>query len=118
MISNRAIDNLRRLLDERGVDWDDLDGGSTWTGGDGRVHYARQEFTFGGLTDEVTVYHLTPEQAIAATLGNKTCKRVKSGTKMDGSPRYRCSDCGYGIGDKRWAYCPKCGLRIGEAAER
>lgn len=42
----------------------------------------------------------------------RTCKREKHGTKMDGSPKLRCSLCGYGIGDKRWSYCPNCGARI------
>ena len=55
-------------------------------------------------------------QAIAddlnATLDTGTCKRVKRGTKMDGSPKLRCSECGYGIGDKRWFYCPKCGRKV------
>lgn len=42
----------------------------------------------------------------------RTCHREKHGTKMDGSPKLRCSLCGYGIGDKRWSYCPKCGARV------
>lgn len=55
----------------------------------------------------------TPEQAIAATLGSeRTCRREKHGTKMDGSPKLRCSLCGYGIGDKRWSYCPSCGAKV------
>ncbi|MBR3160814.1 MAG: hypothetical protein IKF14_17145, partial [Atopobiaceae bacterium] len=46
----------------------------------------------------------------------RTCQREKHGVKMDGSPRLRCSLCGYGIGDKRFNYCPNCGARI-EVAE-
>ena len=42
----------------------------------------------------------------------RTCIREKHGTKMDGSPRLRCSLCGYGIGDKRWNYCPNCGAEV------
>lgn len=42
----------------------------------------------------------------------RTCIREKHGTKMDGSPRLRCSLCGYGIGDKRWKYCPSCGAEV------
>lgn len=71
-----ATDELRALLDERGVEWEDFDGEPTWAGGDGRMYYARQEFTFAGLTGNVTVYHLTPAQAIAATLGLGTCRKV------------------------------------------
>jgi len=44
----------------------------------------------------------------------RTCRREKHGTKMDGSPKLRCSLCGYGIGDKRWSYCPKCGAKVVE----
>lgn len=46
------------------------------------------------------------------TRAERTCKREKHGTKMDGSPKLRCSLCGYGIGDKRWNYCPNCGARV------
>lgn len=42
----------------------------------------------------------------------RTCRREKHGTKMDGSPKLRCSLCGYGIGDKRWSYCPNCGAKV------
>lgn len=44
----------------------------------------------------------------------RTCHREKRGTKMDGSPKLRCSLCGYGIGDKRWSYCPFCGAKVVE----
>lgn len=42
----------------------------------------------------------------------RTCVREKHGVKMDGSPRLRCSLCGYGIGDKRFNYCPSCGAEV------
>lgn len=42
----------------------------------------------------------------------RTCRREKHGTKMDGSPKLRCSLCGYGIGDKRWSFCPNCGAMV------
>jgi len=42
----------------------------------------------------------------------RTCIREKHGVKMDGSPRLRCSLCGYGIGDKRFNYCPNCGAKV------
>lgn len=112
-----ATDELRRLLDERGVEWEDFDGEPTWTGGDGRMHYARQEFTFAGLTDEVTVYHLTPEQAIDATLGRGTCHAVFEVDAMSEDDRigeFVCSECGETFGDGRDQlphYCPNCGRR-------
>lgn len=42
----------------------------------------------------------------------RTCKREKHGTKIDGSPKLRCSLCEYGIGDKRWKFCPNCGAKV------
>ena len=56
----------------------------------------------------------TEAEAVAAwnTRTERTCRREKHGTKMDGSPKLRCSLCGYGIGDKRWNYCPNCGARV------
>ena len=61
-----------------------------------------------------TLDHYTEAEAAAAwnTRHVETCKRVKRGTKMDGSPKLRCSECGYGIGDKRWLYCPNCGRKV------
>ena len=117
-----ATERLRAMLDERGVEWEDFDGEPTWAGGDGRMHYARQEFTFAGLTDEVTVYHLTPAQAIDATLGRGTCHD-------EGDPSdFCCSECGVRMFTntsdtytmiaadehtiiKHPNYCPNCGRR-------
>lgn len=117
-----ATDELRRLLDERGVEWEDFDGEPTWADGDGRMYYARQEFTFAGLTDEVTVYHLTPEQAVEATLWRGTCEDVGKGWM------WRCSECKCRLDIDRddlptmWVdnvasvprYCPNCGKRVVE----
>ena len=50
--------------------------------------------------------------AAKQAIPERTCRREKHGTKMDGSPKLRCSLCGYGIGDKRWSYCPNCGARV------
>lgn len=41
----------------------------------------------------------------------RTCQRVRVGTYY-GNPKKGCSLCGYGLGDSRWAYCPKCGAEI------
>lgn len=91
-----ATERLRQLLDERGVEWIDFDGEPTWMGND-RMHYARQECSCDEPTDEVTVYHLTPEQAVEATLGRGTCK-------VEGSIDYGEFGC--------WQYDLSCGCRI------
>ena len=56
----------------------------------------------------------TEAEAIDAwnTRAERTCTREKHGVKTDGSWRLRCSLCGYGIGDKRFNYCPNCGARV------
>ena len=112
-----ATDELRRLLDERGIEYKmhGIIGGKavTWHG---------SVCNWVALPDEnglaVAVYkdYLTPKQAIAATLGRGTCKNK--------APRYLdflCSKCGFvhyiddanctGDGND-WNYCPYCGARV------
>lgn len=61
----------------------------------------------------------TPEDAVTAISRakmTKTCTRVEKGKKY-GSPKIVCSVCGYGLGDSRWFYCPKCGSLIAEKGQ-
>lgn len=113
-----ATDELRRLLDERGVEWER--GLPTETivrvpidtlyveRPDGRMHvYFRS--------------YLTPEQAIAATLGRGTCRNISH--KL-GNDEFTCEEClarVYGSGgrwfDVNWEYhkfnyCPNCGREV------
>lgn len=113
-----ATDELRRMLDERGVEWDAddeiMDDGSTsqvtywhsndieWSA-DGRDEYLAFD----------AVQLITPEQAIAATLGAGTCKRVF----YEPTGVYVCSECGRGLSKKLdkycyLHYCPNCGRRV------
>ena len=61
-----ATDELRRMLEERGVEHTDADDGHTqhtwWSDGD-------HEIAVSNSGERLAVYNLTPEQAIAATLG-------------------------------------------------
>lgn len=41
----------------------------------------------------------------------RTCRRVP-GKMHYGERRPKCSECGYGLGDSRWDYCPKCGAKV------
>ena len=77
-----ATDELRRLLDERGVAHSDHYFSTTWRDGHGILHLAGEPMADGSLVVDM----LTPDQAIAATLGNS---RVKP----------PCDGC----------YCPLCG---------
>lgn len=109
-----ATDELRRMLDERGVPYetnDDMGASETrWNG-----------FTAYQLTPNAKlVMHPTPEQAIAATLGSGTCENVNT----DGYGFYfECSECGYSTIvhncairlDELPKFCPECGCKVRKA---
>ena len=93
-----ATDELRRLLDERGVEWDGTEAVTFWN------DYSSCAFD-GNNGEKVTVhFRCTPEQAVDATLGRGECHTVS----MDcfGNPPYNqsglngnstacgCSECG------------------------
>lgn len=39
------------------------------------------------------------------------CEKVP-GKMRYGERRPKCSNCGYGLGDDRWRYCPQCGAKV------
>lgn len=111
-----ATDKLRSMLDDRGIEWDELksyDGGklTRWRDSMGRFVTAYDEGMVPFFDD--FYWQPTPEQAINATLGRGTCRRVlykPTGVLV-------CSECGRGIPkqlDKYCYlnYCPSCGRRI------
>lgn len=61
-----STDELRRMLDERGIEWSSPELSPCQT----RLPYVKFE-PWGEGTLKVTIFNLTPEQAIAATLGNE-----------------------------------------------
>lgn len=114
-----ATDELRRMLDERGVEWHDTS--------DENVRHTTWDYThcwFNEFADGWTAWGEaragTPEQAIEATLGRGTC-HIKDG---------KCDQCGAIIRDKAVtfltptrqgirmvekydaSYCPNCGRRV------
>lgn len=121
-----ATDELRRMLDERGVEW---------SAPDSRLHdvktrwaangfdYTALEDPSGKAIDLIADYQespITPEQAIEATLGRGTCHDVGKGWM------WRCSECRCRLDIDRddlptmWVdgmasvprYCPNCGRRV------
>lgn len=93
-----ATDELRRMLDERGVEWADGDASHTteWTNANGQKCSAM----YWKPTLTVLISGCTPEQAIAATLGNEL--------NPDGLPVIvRCRDCKHYTEDEAeyWHYC-------------
>ncbi len=115
-----ATDELRRLLDERGVEWDYGIGGAYTT-----------EFSANGVMlnfrdwgdGVICSTILTPEQAIAATLGTGTCHDIAETPRYTDKTRFECSACGYeysavgGFGcdygdSPDFDYCPNCGRKV------
>ena len=117
-----ATDELRRMLDERGVEWMPIAWNpkkETFYHTPNGVGFCADEYTGG-----VRVYTdatITPEQAIEATLGRGTCRNVSP--KL-GNDEFTCEEClarVYGSGgrwfDVNWKYhkfnyCPNCGRRV------
>ena len=109
-----ATDELRRLLDECGVKYRDYcHADKTWWGGRENVGwYAENRPSASGLYVKIEAV-LTPEQAIAATLGAGTCKAVYSPNGV------YCSVChGGGLTIPRRGvntlrnFCPNCGRKV------
>ena len=105
-----ATERLRALLDERGVEWDYGIGGAYTT-----------EFSANGVMlnfrdwgdGVICSTILTPEQAVAATLGPGTCKDMSGGDPCV----FVCSRCDAMFDhpeDERVRYCPNCGRKVVE----
>lgn len=117
-----ATDELRRLLDERGVERrrtphysSESQDNETIFEGNGIEWYANDHLN-GRLGLRTARYEVTPEQAIDATLGRGTCREVKIDHYWRG-----CGSCGYvwefmyGIGKcERPHWCPNCGRKVKE----
>ena len=122
-----ATDELRRMLDERGVEWtapnsilrDDM---TNWEAGG--FYYEAFEIPEPDGTFLLTAAHkddLTPEQVIAATLRHGTC-RFETVVPFLEKRRSRadlceCDRCGYRcargfIRDESFKYCPNCGREV------
>lgn len=109
-----ATEHLRALLTERGVEWDDDGYPTTCT-----VWESNGIVWHGLWRDDCIelIAHLTPKQAIDATLGRGTCHAVFEVDAMSEDDRvgeFVCSECGETFGDgrdQRPNYCPNCGRR-------
>lgn len=107
-----ATDELRRMLDEAGVEWHDDGYATTCTA------WSSNGITWYGLwrdgSIELLAHHLTTEQAIAATVGCGTCHVMTIGEfNGEGTEYYDvCSNCGYEFDDDPLNYCPNCGRKV------
>lgn len=122
-----ASDELRRLLDERGVEWRDSSDENVL-----HMTWNDMECWFNEFPDGWTAWGMakrgTPEQAIDATLGRGTCRDL-SGTGANGEQVFKCSECGcvLSLYDRDGSnnlctsfifdyprYCPECGRKVVE----
>jgi len=135
MTKASATEELRRLLDERGVDYyrhedgeplrvlEESDGPATSWRVD-NVSYCAVPDKHG--TFDVWIDHCTPEQAVAATLGSGTCEDAN--TRAERTCKWEPSDfitegewwnteCGESFTwepDGTPSYCPNCGAKVVE----
>ena len=129
-----GTDELRRLLDERGVEWWQKKRHTCWKVSKGQEveMWRAWEAPDGSLTLKVDyIYGLTPAQAIAATLGScncsdnctngertGTCKLINAADDLGkGTSSCMCFECGYTALDDWWdefKYCPNCGRKVVE----
>ena len=110
-----ATDELRRMLDERGVEWHG-DIATYWRDADA------VESLFADNALDVSLYAVSPEQAIEATLGRGTCHPVANDNLNEsegtGDAWANCSECGYLLcvltdpSSPMPNYCPSCGRKV------
>ena len=120
-----ATDELRRLLDERGVEWEACRvptlrselAATFWYDRDGNPRSAVEgadDVPDGMLSVQA---NLTPEQAIEATLGRGTCHSDNNPPLLYDDPFrvFRCSECHHKVDLRRNPkpnYCPNCGRKV------
>ena len=113
-----ATEQLRAMLDKRGVEWGTGFGGDTlWTGRHCiEWRWDKQEGTLAMYT-----HAITPAQAVEATLGRGECRPLLcdnlTETCGNGYAWAECSVCGALLAvlteaDKMPNYCPNCGRKV------
>lgn len=130
-MSESAMTVLRRMLDERGVEYQQtvVTKGTLFTVSTDKEHY----FILVRDCDagfEMWSQYFTPEQTIAATLGRGECRNISKVVDKYGQARFACSECGawldsrmlwnpeYPNGESPWVkdcklnYCPNCGRKV------
>lgn len=120
--NHTATDELRRMLDERGVEWrrtphyssESMDNETVFCGIG--IEWLAGDHLNGRLGLRALKYEVTPEQAVEATLGRGECRNTAP-SYLD----FLCSECGFvhyhsdendSGGGNEWRYCPNCGARV------
>ena len=108
-------DELRKLLDERGVEHRDVSHITLW----GRHTYDSIDY-YDYVVNEIegqlclSMHDVTPAQAVAATLGRGECE-IEERRDGWGVITRHCGNCGADLDcdtRNRQNYCPSCGLRL------
>lgn len=105
-----ATDELRHLLDEHGTEYE-VDDAKTvkvtrWKAYGEWVSFI--EYDTGETRFCIDARRFTPAQAIAATLGTETCKRIFIKDWL-----WKCSKCGSRHDSGHlFNYCPNCGRKV------
>ena len=111
----RATDKLRRMLDERGVEWrpsgDYYCKNVITHWNTGSIHWTAFELECEEnlCLNCTSTTDLTPAQAIEATLGPETCHDI--GDRGD----FRCSSClveWQDANNHNFRFCPSCGAKV------
>ena len=109
-----ATDELRRMLDERGVEHYDGTEMTLWLKDEHGYRASANELHSGRLS--VHIWCDTPEHAIEATLGRGECDNIHEPPKdatFWPSPHFKCSECGAThISIDYVFYCPNCGRKV------
>lgn len=116
-----ATERLRQLLDERGVEWRAAKAPlpvTSWHGVHGFKFTAMNPY---GVTGYLLVQtntldewpHLTPEQAVEATLGRGTCGIIHRHQDATIPDLWQCNQCReWWWQNEKPSYCPNCGRRV------
>lgn len=118
-IKRATIAELRKLLRERGVRFNEFTFMTQWAGALGE---SVEAYPIGTFQDTLLVKHayLTPAQAVEVTLGTKVCHMKETVYPFSDKDEYWmvCSECGFSIYMRRgWQplrYCSHCGARVTE----
>ena len=114
-----ATEILRRMLNERGVEYTANERDTQWWPKDNPAGVLAENSRY--PHDTLDVYGLTPEQAIAATLGSSSCTNdctnsERTGTCHDAAGKqmafFACSACGATIERKHPRFCHGCGRKV------
>lgn len=116
-----ATDELRRMLDERGVEYEQADGWWTSWETEGVYSYGGTVYCEDlGSGLEIRWHTITPGQAIAATLGAGTCHVTVQDNMAEtdgmGDVWLECDACRWQMplepSTPRFNFCPNCGRKV------